>query len=709
MILGICFQVSGQTGSDLSKGLTEKFRRFCEAMPWEEVFVHTDRDNYTAGEELWMSAWLMDRVKGKLSENSRIIYVELLNSASRPVVQKRFSLENGNGPGLILLPDTLSPGEYTLRAYTNLMKNFPPETYFNRKLNIFNALSNKEFVRTVNISAAGSTNPADAGRMNGFSAEIIDNDGEVIEICILTDNDFRTKNENRMHLFIHTGGKVDIDRTFNIADDSVTVSIREASLSPGINHITIFNSLGKPLFERYIYTPVEDDNKVELDCPAEAGLRSRITVGLGTETEPGQSAGGAHISISAAPVRRSVSNSDIVDYLLIGSQFGIPPDNIRDSVTGKLQPDIINKFLSNAKSRWINWEQILGGKLPHLKYKMEREDHYITGRLLNRETGNAEPDRYVFLSVPGKTAGFQYAKTDREGYFSMRIPLSQSTTDLIFQPEGTEGNNSIRLESSFSEEYIPLEIKERTIINNIPDQISDMFVNYQVRKIYGYSSIGEIKQNSGPSVIPKRFYGKPDMELRMDDYIKLPVMEEVFFELLPGVTMKKRRSGYEVDVIDPVDGYIYEVSPVLFIDGVVVNDASVVANLDPELVEQIDVVRERYLVGDYVFYGLVNIITRRGDYSNVNLPDNVVRLPYRVTEPVNLFTAPDYTSQQSKLSRAPDFRNTLYWNPGLKAGADNRISLDFWTSDQAGDYEINVQGIASDGKPFSCRKIVKIK
>ena len=709
MILGISVHVSGQTGSAPSDGLAEKFRRFCEAVPWEEVFVHTDRDNYMAGEELWMSSWLTDRASGKLSENSRIIYVELLNPDNRPVVQKRFSLENGSGPGLILLPDTLSPGEYTLRAYTNWMKNFPPETYFNRKINIYNALSNKEFVRTLNIPAAGSANPADAGKMAGFSAEIIDNETEVVEICILTDNDFRSKNGNLMHIFIHTGGKVDIDRTFNIADDSVTVNIREESLSPGINHITIFNSLGKPLFEQYFFTPGENDKKVELDCPAEAGLRSRIIVGLGIENGPGHSPDREHISIAAAPVSKSASNSDIVDYLLIGSQFGTPPDNIRDSITGKLRSDIINKFLNNVKSRWINWELILSDRLPDLKYKMEREDHYITGRLLNRETGNPDPDRYVFLSVPGKTAGFQYAKTDREGDFSLRIPFGQSTTDLIIQPEGIGGNNSIRLESSFSEDYIPLGIKEKTIKNEMSDQISDMVVNYQVRKIYGSSSKGEINQNSEPSVITKRFYGKPDIELRMDEYIKLPVMEEVFFELLPGVTMKKRKSGYVVEIIDLVDDYIYEVSPVLFIDGVVVSDASVIANLDPELVEQIDVIRERYLIGGYVFYGLVNIITRRGDYSNVNLPDNVIRLSYRVTEPVNLFTAPDYTSQQLKLSRTPDFRNTLYWNPDLKTGDDDRISFNFWTSDQAGEYEINIQGIASDGKPFSCRKIVKVR
>jgi hypothetical protein len=709
LIIGFSVIVSGQSTSDPGDGLAEKFRRFCEEVPWEEVFVNTDRDDYMAGEELWMSTWLVDRATGKLSENSRIIYIELLNPDNRPVVQKRFSLEYGRGAGLVILPDTLSPGEYTLRAYTNWMKNFPPDTYFSRKLNIYNALSNKEFVSILNIPSAFSASPENTGRMTGFSAEIIDNEKEIIEICIKTDIDFLSNNGNNMHIFIHTGGKIDVDRTFNLTDDSVTVNITEASLSPGLNHLTIFNSIGKPLFERYLITRRENDSSYELTCPAEAGLRSRVTVGLTKKDGTGQHTDEAHLSISAAPVSKPSSNSDIVEYFLIGSQFGSLPDNIRDSITGQLKPDIIDKFLRNAKSRWIDWELILSGKLPEFKYKIEKEYHYITGKLLKRETGDPDPERYVFLSVPGKTAGFQYAKTDREGFFNLSIPISQSEMDFIIQPEGIESKSSIRLESSFSEEYLPPGIKIKTSLNNIPFRISDIIVNYQVSKIYGSSSKGEASLNSGPAIIAKRFYGKPDIELRMDDYIKLPVMEEVFFELLPGVTMKKRRSGYEIEVIDPVNDYIYDISPGLFIDGVVVNDASVIADLDPELVEQIDVIRERYLVGQYVFYGLINIITRRGDYSNVNLPDNVIRLAYRVTEPVGRFASPDYTSQQSKISRIPDFRNTLYWDPDIKTGPDGNTSFDLWTSDQTGDFEINIQGIGSDGRPFSCWKIFKVR
>src|SRR5512133_1063991 len=100
------------------------------AVPFEDIYIHTDRESYTAGESVWFSTWLSDRVSGKLSDESSIAYVEILDPYNRPVVQAKALLEKGTGTGLIELPDTLINGSYTLRAYTNRMKSFMPEGCF---------------------------------------------------------------------------------------------------------------------------------------------------------------------------------------------------------------------------------------------------------------------------------------------------------------------------------------------------------------------------------------------------------------------------------------------------------------------------------------------------------------------------------------------------------------------------------------------------
>jgi hypothetical protein len=195
----------------------------------------------------------------------------------------------------------------------------------------------------------------------------------------------------------------------------------------------------------------------------------------------------------------------------------------------------------------------------------------------------------------------------------------------------------------------------------------------------------------------------------MKDYIALPVMQEVFFELLVGVFLKSKKAGYEVAIADPETNRIYDSPPGLFIDGVMVKDASVIAGLDPELVEKIDVIREKYFVGDFMFYGIVNIITKAGDFSNVTLPDYCIRLPYRVIDPVNSFISTDYSSPERKRSRIPDFRNTLYWNPAVKTDNAGKARIEFWTSDFVSDFEVNIQGITGEGKLFSIKKIIKVK
>jgi hypothetical protein len=311
--------------------------------------------------------------------------------------------------------------------------------------------------------------------------------------------------------------------------------------------------------------------------------------------------------------------------------------------------------------------------------------------------------------MPSKHVSFQYAKNDANGDFTFTLPLGNGIMDLIIQPEDINRNNNIKIESSFSNIYPESLSTNDTSVIELPKYISKLAINYQVKKIYGSD---ESVDKSKPLIFTggtKRFYGKPDIELVMKDYIKLPVMQEVFFELMPGVFLKKKKSTYEITISDPVENKIYDKPPVLFADGVVINDPAIIANLDPELVEKIDAVKARYFVGDYLFLGLVNVITKTGDFSNFTLPDYAVRLPYRVSDPVKTFSSPDYSDPQNKRSRLPDFRNTLYWNPAVVTDNEGKSRIEFWSSDFVTDYVVNIQGITQDGKPLSVRKKISVK
>ena len=109
--------------SSVADNIAQKFDFYTSAFPREEMYVHCDRKDYISGEDVWFRFYLVDRKSNKLSAGSSIAYFEILNPDNRPVIQRRFSLDGGTGPGHVVLPDTLSSGLYMIRAYTSWMKN----------------------------------------------------------------------------------------------------------------------------------------------------------------------------------------------------------------------------------------------------------------------------------------------------------------------------------------------------------------------------------------------------------------------------------------------------------------------------------------------------------------------------------------------------------------------------------------------------------
>jgi hypothetical protein len=276
-------------------------------------------------------------------------------------------------------------------------------------------------------------------------------------------------------------------------------------------------------------------------------------------------------------------------------------------------------------------------------------------------------------------------------------------------PEDAVSTKKIIIESSFSDKYYQSELSVDSSERSVLPYISKLSVNHQVQKIFDNQAIATTIEQTLLSSVPERFYGKPDIELKLADYISLPDMGEIFFELLHGVYLKKKKSGYEVSITAHIGDNLFITYPYLMIDGVIIRDPSMIANLDPEIVEKIDVIKEKYLVGTYFFPGIVNVITKSGDFSCVSLPDYMTRLSYRVIDHVSSFGSPDYSSEEIKESRIPDYRNTLYWNPSVKPGKDGKARVEFWSSDNKTDYLINIQGISEDGKPLSVKKIIKVK
>jgi len=697
--------LSGQDQDDILLYIRQKLQNYCKAVPWEEIYIHTDREEYISGEDMWFNIYLIDRQSLKPSTNSRIVYLEVLNSENKPVIQKRILLIDGSGPGQALLPDSLSSGRYIIRAYTNWMKNFLPGNCFIKEIQVYNALRTDISGKSFRLSATDDTLKYRRTDNPGIGVKVNNTRKDTLEIEIQTDETFRTDNKNTIYLLIQTRGIIVRLSREQISGQLTKITFPKKSLLPGISTITIFDSKG-PVNDKYIFVSAEERELIDLKSSGIFKRRDKIILEIVPGSNPVQTDGLTNLSISVSGKSDSYLMNDIREYLIFGSEFGLSPvQSVKGRKFTDIPPAEIDTLLMSLQSRWIFWDKVFSDGNWNFRYPAEKEDHFISGTLLNSNLQPVSAEEPVLLSVPGKVATFQYARTDPDGNFSLGIHIDEELKDLVIQPDLSGKGQKVYLEPSFSKLYFRNDVTVNSA--GLSGSASQMRTVYQVRKIFGSSSIGDCSSRAIPGIKAKRFYGIPDNEVILSNFIKLDSMREVFHELIPGILFQLSGSGYKLSVIDPSKSILDEI-PCVMIDGVIIKDLKLIASLDPDLIEKIDVIRNRYRVGGYVFYGIINLITRSGDLSGVPIPDNAVRLNYRILDSSGSFISPDYSSPEALNSPVADYRNTLYWNPNVVPDKNGKAGIEFWSSDVKSEYVINITGFSSSGEFVTLKKVIKV-
>jgi hypothetical protein len=120
--------------------LQQQFVQFHANALQEKLYVHTDKTFYLAGEVIWFKLYAADGLLHKPLSVSSIAYLEIIDKNRRPLLQEKINIEEGTGTGSLIIPASVATGSYTLRAYTNWMKNFSPDYYFEQAITIVNTL-----------------------------------------------------------------------------------------------------------------------------------------------------------------------------------------------------------------------------------------------------------------------------------------------------------------------------------------------------------------------------------------------------------------------------------------------------------------------------------------------------------------------------------------------------------------------------------------
>lgn len=102
----------------------------------EKIYIQFDKPNYYAGEDMWFKVYLVDASYHSIEALSKVVYIELINTKREIIESKVINIEEGGGPGDFKLGLDLQGGEYTVRAYTNFMRNFDHAYFFEKSFHI---------------------------------------------------------------------------------------------------------------------------------------------------------------------------------------------------------------------------------------------------------------------------------------------------------------------------------------------------------------------------------------------------------------------------------------------------------------------------------------------------------------------------------------------------------------------------------------------
>jgi len=150
----------------------------------EKVYLHTDRNTYFMGEDLWYKAYNVRASNNLLFDNSNILYVELISADSKIIARNKTNLEMGLGYGDFQLQDSLGvkPGTYQLRAYTNWNRNFGDDFIFKKDIEIIDVFAPNDKPKTAkNIPLESKTAKKEATKPNTFQVDFFPEGGSLLE------------------------------------------------------------------------------------------------------------------------------------------------------------------------------------------------------------------------------------------------------------------------------------------------------------------------------------------------------------------------------------------------------------------------------------------------------------------------------------------------------------------------------------------------
>jgi hypothetical protein len=809
----LCLAFSFSDTSGLKILILNRLNEYVTEKYPEKIYIQTDKPYYTAGENIWFDAYLVNGVTHRMSNKSNVIYVELINKNDSIISERMLYTKSVSVKGDFQLPADLKEGNYLLRAYTNYMRNQSRSYFFRKEIPIFALYKDKSYeidkAKSKTQEKLGAPDigfyPEGGYLVNGIKnkvavkikgADLLTKPvfGTIEDMKGNKITEFKTvefglgtfylnpepgkkyhavvPSENEDILYplpaplsegyvmntSITDKEVVINITTNKADGlkntlligqqrglaafdysqdkntkTMRVKIPKTNLIEGVLDIVLFNKSEKPVAERLAYIKKEENISVSVKKTngTTTGIRDRVNMEIEVKDKSGRLVPSTlSLSITDAELIKPNPNAgNIRTYLLLNSDIRgkIKSPNYFFTAGDTFKKDKLLDLtmLTQGWSRF-RWQELIQ-KSSFQKYKPE-DGIYISGHTIDSKT----PFRSKFCEtkITFRKKGFvqETQNTDENGYFSYGPYTFKDDIGVLLQ--AGEGLSSEK--PNFSDTNIKLSPPEQkpTII---PDRkitpFDQMFQKPKEMETY--------KQQTKKNIVTNFEFDK-ERELLDEVNIKTKriTKEEIdnikrnkrthnafepsyrilvddmgmhgsgnFMELIaniPGI-----RIGNDPDAYDDTQHLaitLRGLKPEYWLDGIKVN-LSIMMSVPQTNIDFIDVRNVGHASANFAFAagGVIAIYSKQGsravDVSKIT-NRRAGSISFKLDGFYNSreFYSPDYSFEDRNSTRA-DNRTTLYWQPNIEVKENRNAHISFYTSDDKGRFQIEIEGITDNGVP----------
>ncbi len=415
-----------------------------------------------------------------------------------------------------------------------------------------------------------------------------------------------------------------------------------------------------------------------------------------------------------------LASNDILALELDNSNFearqelNIRLKNINGNAKGRYavsirKEDNLNSIVSLSKS--FNQSKLadieVSKKAPSESiYLPEFQGEMLTGSVMNSATAEPAVNVEVALSILSDEAFQDIVVTNEQGvyYFQIKEPYS-STRALIQVVAENRSDYKLNVNAHLGIDYSKLRFDELKIDESLKALLEQRSVYNQIESAYG-----EVKKNElNLPEYSQPFYGNFNSTFNLDDYARFPTVAETLIEVVEHAWHERRNGPTRYVNVrerenDPY--YLVDILPMVVVDGAMIQDHESLLYFNADEVSSIQVYRNEFYYNNRVFQGALKVNTSNKSFYAKMQGDFLQFIDLLSPELDISYQQPKY-SEEEDLSRVPDYRTQLYWNPNLILENKNE-EIQFFASDVKGTYRITIQGFTDYGRPVNLSKTITV-